>query len=68
MKDEKGLGKGKGKREVSYIWKITREFAKCVITMVQSLIIQNSTVASSTVFGVCSVRFCCMHIVDGCFL
>jgi hypothetical protein len=47
VKDEKGLEKGKGEREVSDIWKITREFAKCVITIFQSLIIQNSTAASS---------------------
>jgi hypothetical protein len=48
VKDEKGLEKGKGERGVSYIWKITREFAKCVITIAQGLIIQNSTVARRT--------------------
>jgi hypothetical protein len=48
VKDEKGLEKGKWEREVSYIWKITREFAKCVITIAQSLIIQNGAVAIST--------------------
>lgn len=43
VKDEKG---GWG-REVSDVQKITREFAKSVITIFQSLITQNNTTATS---------------------
>lgn len=43
-------------RDVGYIWKITREFAKCVITVFYSLIIRNSTTASS-IWGSVALRF-----------